>query len=211
MRALGLAALLVAAAAPAGAQSAWPRSDRPGHPYDDPQPANAPDELMVVVEIPAGCAVKYEIDKVTGRLFVDRFQSMPVAAPANYGSIPRSLAPDGDPVDAVVLSRFPLQAGSWIRVRPVGVIRTVDGDVPDDKILAVPVSGVDPTYDGIVGIEGIPAMERERIAAYFRVYKQLPGRREGRIVETGGAGKAREALAEGFARYARAQDPSSKP
>ena len=211
MRALALAALLVSTVVPGAAQSAWPRSDRPGHPYDDPQPKNAPDELMVVVEIPAGSAVKYEIDKVTGRLFVDRFQSMPVAAPANYGSIPRSLAPDGDPVDAVVLTRFPLHPGAWIRVRPVGVIRTVDAEVPDDKILAVPVSEVDPTYDEIVDVDGIPAMERERIAAYFRVYKQLPGSREGRIVETGGARKAREALAEGFARYARAQDPTAKP
>jgi len=210
MRSPVLGAVLVLLAVPGAGQSAWPRTDRPAHPYDDPQPAAAPDEILVVVEIPAGSAVKYEIDKVTGRVFVDRFQSMPVAAPANYGSVPSSLAPDGDPVDAVVLSRSPLHPGVWIRARPVGVIRTVDGEHPDDKILAVPVSAVDPTYDGIVGVEGIPAMERERIAAYFRVYKQLPGGREGRILEFGDANKARTALAEGFARYSKARDLPAK-
>ena len=83
---------MLAAAGAVFGQGAWPNA-RPGpavHPYDEPQPANAPEELMVVVEIPAGSAVKYEVDKSTGRVFVDRFQSMPVTAPANYGSIPRT-------------------------------------------------------------------------------------------------------------------------
>jgi inorganic pyrophosphatase len=190
-------------------QAPWPKPDagRVGHPYDDPQPATAPAELLVVIEIPAGSAVKYEIDKTTGRVFVDRFQSMPVEAPANYGSIPRSLGHDGDPLDAVVLSRFPLHPGVFIRVRPVGVLKTLDGRQPDEKILAVPVSAVDRTYEAVTDVTGIPAMERERIAAYFRVYKQLPDGQEGKILEVGDAAAARQVISEALARYRAAQQP----
>ena len=193
-------------------QTPWPKPDpgRVGHPYDDPQPSTAPDEIVVVVEIPEGSAVKYEIDKATGRVFVDRFQSMPVEAPANYGSIPRSLGHDGDPLDAVVLSRFPLHPGAFIRVRPVGLLQTLDDGQPDEKILAVPVSAVDRTYEAITDVGGIPAMERERIAAYFRVYKQLPDGKEGKILETGTAAAARKAITEAFARYHRAQQPGTR-
>jgi inorganic pyrophosphatase len=194
------------------AQAPWPNPDpaRLGHPYDDPQPPEAPAELVVVIEIPAGSAVKYEIDKATGRVFVDRFQSMPVEAPANYGSIPRSLAPDGDPLDAVVLSRLPLHPGAFVRVRPVGVMKTLDDGQPDDKILAVPVSAVDPTYDPVTDAGGIPPMERERIGAYFRVYKQLPAGKEGKVLEVRGAAAAREAVTEAFARYRTAQKPGAR-
>jgi inorganic pyrophosphatase len=193
-------------------QAPWPKPDpgRVGHPYDDPQPATVPREFIVVVEIPAGSAVKYEIDKTTGRVFVDRFQSMPVEAPANYGSIPQSLGHDGDPLDAVVLSRFPLHPGSFIRVRPVGMLNTLDDGRPDEKILAVPVSAVDRTYEAIVDVGGIPVMERERIAAYFRVYKQLPDGKEGKIVEVGTAAAARQALTDAFARYRAVRQPTTR-
>jgi inorganic pyrophosphatase len=202
----------VAIAVAALFQAAWPRPDpgRVGHPYDDPQPTTAPQEIMVVLEIPAGSAVKYEIDKITGRVFVDRFQSMPVEAPANYGSIPRSLGHDGDPLDAVILSRFPLHPGVFIRVRPVGLLKTLDDGQPDDKILTVPVSAVDRTYDAITDVGDVPVMERERIAAYFRVYKQLPDGKEGKTLEVGTAAAARQAISEAFARYRKAQLPGTR-
>jgi inorganic pyrophosphatase len=196
--------LLLASATGVVGQTAWPKAEPGpvGHPYDEAQPAVAPQELLVVIEIPAESSIKYEIDKATGRLYVDRFQSMPVATPANYGSIPRSLGPDGDPLDVVVLARFPLHPGAFIRVRPVGVLKTMDGGHLDEKVLAVPVSAVDPTYDGITDVSGIPAAERERIAAYFRVYKQLPpGGQEGRTLEFGDARAAREAITQAFARF----------
>jgi inorganic pyrophosphatase len=197
-------------ALPAWAQRPWPHADVRGHPYDEPQPAAAPGEIWVVIEIPEGSAIKYEIDKVTGRVHVDRFQSMPVHAPANYGSIPSSLAADGDPLDAIVLTRAPLHPGVFIKVRPIGLMKTMDGAIVDDKILAVPVSAVDPTYDGVTELSGLPPLERDRIAAYFRVYKQLPGGQEGRLLETAGAAAARSAVAESLARYkaARSQDPT---
>lgn len=179
----------------------------PGHPYHREQHANAPAELWAVIETPMGSAVKYEIDKATGHVFVDRFQSMPVAAPENYGSFPRTLAPDGDPLDAVVLSRHSVHPGAFVRVRPVGVIRTLDGDDKDDKILVVPVSQVDPTYDEVRDVNDIPAAERARIAAYFRVYKQLPSGLEGRILETAGRAVAERVVREAMESYRRGSGP----
>jgi inorganic pyrophosphatase len=170
----------------------WPA----GHPYDREQHEKAPAEMWMLVEIPLGSAVKYELDKATGAVYVDRFQSMPVMAPANYGSFPRTIAADGDPLDAVMVSRHPVQAGAFVRVRPVGAIRTMDGQQPDDKILVVPVHDIDPTYDAVRDLKDVPAAERDRIAAYFRVYKQLPDAIEGRIVESLGR-EAAEAMIRG--------------
>lgn len=180
----------------------------PGHPYHREQHTNAPAELWAVIEVPLGSQIKYEIDKATGHLFVDRFQSMPVAAPANYGSFPRTLAFDGDPLDAVVLSRHPVQAGAFLRVRPVGVIRTVDGKDKDDKILVVPVAQIDPTYDEVRDLKDIPAAERDRIAAYFRVYKQLPSGLEGQILEFAGREVAERLVRESMESYRRGQAPA---
>jgi inorganic pyrophosphatase len=173
----------------------------PGHPYHREQHAKAPAEMWMVVEIPLGSAVKYEIDKATGHLFVDRFQSMPVVAPANYGSFPRTLAPDGDPLDAVVLSRHAVHPGAFLRVRPVGVIHTVDGPHKDDKVLAVPVSDLDSTYDAVLDLKDIPEAERQRIAAYFRVYKQLPAGLEGRILGMEGRDAAERVIREAMDVY----------
>jgi inorganic pyrophosphatase len=177
----------------------------PGHPYHREQHASAPAEMWALIEIPMGASVKYEFDKATGHLFVDRFQSMPIAAPANYGSFPRTLAVDGDPLDAVVLSRHPVQAGAFVRVRPVGAIRTVDGEHKDDKILVVPVSQIDATYDEIRDLGDLPRLERERIAAYFRVYKQLPGGQEGRILELVNREAAERLIREAMDSYRRSQ------
>lgn len=142
-------------------------------PAHDRQPANAPDEAMLRVEIPAGGFTKYESD-AEGRIFVDRFLSMPMAYPANYGSMPGTHAGDGDPLDALVLTRAPLYPGVRIRFRPLGVLRMRDGGDADEKIIGVPADDVDPTYAGIRSIDDLPAMERERIEAFFRVYKDLP-------------------------------------
>jgi inorganic pyrophosphatase len=173
----------------------------PGHAYHREQHPNAPAELWAVIEIPLGSAVKYEIDKGTGHVVVDRFQSMPVAAPANYGSFPRTLAADGDPLDAVVLSRHPVHPGAFVRVRPVGVIRTVDGEHKDDKILVVPVSHLDPTYEEVRDVKDVPAAERDRIAAYFRVYKELIPGGNSRVLEVSGREVAERLVRESMETY----------
>jgi len=143
-----------------------------------------PMDIQVLIEIPAGSFTKYETDIKTGHIFVDRFQSMPVVYPTNYGSITSTLADDGDPLDVLVITREPIYPGALIRVRPVGILKMIDGGDIDDKIIAVPVSKVDPTYDDIKTIDDLPSIERARIEQLFAVYKKLPDGRK--IVELKG-------------------------
>ncbi|HRN63187.1 MAG TPA: inorganic diphosphatase [Luteimonas sp.] len=162
------------------------------HPFLAAQPDAAPEEVLLAVEIPAGSFTKYEIGE-DGLVHVDRFLSMPMTYPANYGSLPRTLAGDDDPLDALVLTREPMHPGTMIRFRPIGVLRMIDGGERDEKIIGVPADRVDPTYAGIRDIGDLPEIERDRIEAFFRVYKDLP---EGRNpVVLNGFGDAAEAKA----------------
>ncbi|MGH6792201.1 MAG: inorganic diphosphatase [Methyloceanibacter sp.] len=157
---------------------AGPSSAEFVNPIDFPQSGD-PTDVQVVIEIPAGSFTKYELDAKTGHIFVDRFQSMSVVYPTNYGSIPSTVGPDGDPLDALVITRQPIYPGALIRVRPIGIMKMIDGGDIDDKIVAVPISKLDPTYDEIKTIDDLPAVERARIEQFFAVYKKLP---EGRKV-----------------------------
>jgi inorganic pyrophosphatase len=143
-----------------------------------------PTDVQVIVEIPAGSFTKYELDAETGLIFVDRFQSMPVVYPTNYGSIPSTVGPDGDPLDALVITRQPVYPGALIRVRPIGILKMIDGGEVDDKIVAVPISKLDPTYDSIKTVDDLPEIERARIEQFFAVYKKLPDGRK--VVEMKG-------------------------
>ncbi|MFK0164468.1 inorganic diphosphatase [Rhizobium sp. NPDC090279] len=151
---------------------------------DYPQPKDESREFYTAIEIPAGSFTKYEIDAKTGHIVVDRFQSMPVAYPANYGSITSSLGGDGDPLDAIVYTREPIVPGAIVRVRAIGVLKMIDGGEVDNKIVAVPTTKIDPTYDSIKEISDLPKLEQDRLQAFFRVYKQLPDARK--VVEVGG-------------------------
>ncbi|NWO57030.1 inorganic diphosphatase [Chromohalobacter israelensis] len=169
--------------------------------FDYPQPDDAPDSFHVVNEIPAGSFTKYEINAEHGQLIVDRYVSMPVRYPANYGSITSSAGDDGDPLDALVLTRDSIYPGAVIEVRAIGVLRMVDDGEADDKIIAVPTDAVDPSYADVEGIEDLPAMQTERLNAFFRVYKDLP---EGGDIELNGfgdAGEARDILSRAFDAY----------
>lgn len=143
-----------------------------------PQPDNVPEEFFAVTEIPAGGIIKYETDAKTGFIVADRFQSMPVAYPANYGSLTQSLGGDNDPLDVLFYTRAPLQPGTLIKLRPIGVLKMIDGGEEDDKIVAVPASKIDPTYDEIQSLSDLPKIELQRLEAFFRVYKQLPDGRK---------------------------------
>lgn len=138
------------------------------------QPAMAPDELLALVEIPAGSAIKYELHEPSGRMEADRFLAMPMAYPANYGIFPCTVAGDGDALDVLVLTRAPVLPGAVLRVRPVGVLRMLDRGEEDDKILAVPVDAVDATFAPVRELADLAPAERDRIEAFFRVYKNLP-------------------------------------
>lgn len=176
------------------------------HPFAIPQPEDGTDFLSVI-EIPAGSFTKYEIHAEHGYVLVDRYQSMPVVYPANYGTIPSTLAGDGDPLDVLVITREAIVPGAVILSRAIGVLKMIDGGEEDDKIIAVPASDIDPTYDDIQTIEDLPLIERQRIEAFFRVYKDLP---EGRkIVELGGfegQNAAQAMVTEAMAAYKAGED-----
>ncbi len=176
------------------------------HPFDFPQSPQCPIEVMAAIEIPAGSFIKYELDKVTGHPVVDRFQSVPMIYPANYGVISQTLAGDGDSLDVLVYTRVPIQTGALILVRPIGVLKMIDGGEQDDKIIAVPAVTVDPTYAGINTIEDLPLIERERLEFFFRTYKSLPPGRK--IVDLRGlhpAAVARELIVSATREYAKAK------
>ena len=132
-----------------------------------------PDKLNAVIEIPYGSNIKYEIDKDSGAVVVDRVLYSAMFYPANYGFIPSTLADDGDPADVLVLDEYPLQAGSVIPCRLIGVLVMEDESGMDEKLLAVPVTKIDPRYDGIKSIDDLPKATLDKIKNFFETYKML--------------------------------------
>ena len=169
--------------------------------FDYPQTDNAPETFHVVNEIPAGGFTKYEINAEQGQLIVDRYVSMPVRYPANYGSITSSSGGDGDPLDALVITRDAIYPGAVIKVKPIGVLRMVDDGEADDKIIAVPADDVDLTYADIDEMDDLPSMDVERLNAFFRVYKDLPDGGDIQLNGFGDASEARDILADALATY----------
>ena len=139
--------------------------------HDMDPSAITPTDFNAVIEIPKGSKCKYELDKYTGLLKLDRILYTSTHYPANYGFIPRTYADDGDPLDVLVLCSEPIYPLTLIRVYPIGVMRMIDGGKMDDKIIAVPLS--DPTYLGISSIDELPAHIFDEIMHFFTVYKQL--------------------------------------
>lgn len=171
------------------------------HPFLAAQPKKAPEEVLLAVEIPAGSFTKYEINE-EGLVYVDRFQSMPVVYPANYGSMPRTLAGDGDPLDALVLTREPLHPGVLIAFRPIGYLRMLDKGEQDDKVIGVPTDKVDPTYSNIRDLADLPLIERQRIEAFFRIYKDLPAGRNPVVLDGySNAAEAKALITEALQRF----------
>src|ERR1700709_628335 len=115
-----------------------------------------PHDINVVIEIPQGSSVKYEVDKESGAVVVDRFLFTPMAYPAAYGFIPGTLADDGDPADALVLARAPVVPGAVIRARPIGMLRMEDESGQDEKIICVPHDKVHTVYQNVHKIEDLP-------------------------------------------------------
>ena len=126
------------------------------------------------MEIPlGGVPVKYEFDKKSGAIFVDRFLHTAMFYPGNYGFIPHTLSEDGDPCDILVISQVPVVPGAVIRCRPVGALLMEDEAGKDEKILAVPVDALHPFYTGITSYRDLPAVMIEQIAHFFQHYKDL--------------------------------------
>lgn len=170
---------------------------------------NPPDEINVIIEIPKDSEpVKYEVDKESGAIFVDRILSTPMRYPCNYGYVPQTLCGDGDPADVLVVLPLSLIPGSVIRCRPVGVLRMTDEAGGDEKILAVPATKVFSGYAHIEDINQVSPHWLERIGHFFEHYKDLE---KGKWVKLDGWGNAEEAkqiLRDAMARH---ESSSDKP
>jgi inorganic pyrophosphatase len=139
-----------------------------------PPGRNPPIEINVLIEIPqGGVPVKYELDKISGALFVNRFLHTAMYYPANYGFIPNTLSEDGDPCDALAISQVPVTSGAVIRCRPIGALLMEDEHGLDEKILAVPVDDLNPYYDLVESYTDLPPIMRNQIEHFFRHYKDL--------------------------------------
>lgn len=146
------------------------------HPWHDfATGAQPPQIVTAVIEIPCKSQNKYELDKTTGAFKLDRVLYAAVHYPGDYGLIPRTLAEDGDPADVLVLIDEPTFPGCCIDVRPIGLLRMLDRDIPDAKIIAVPVS--DPFQQDIHDVDDLPPQVLHEIAHFFAVYKDLEGHR----------------------------------
>ncbi len=136
-----------------------------------------PDGINVVIEIPYGTNIKYEIDKESGAVVVDRVMYSAMFYPANYGFVANTLSNDGDPADVLLLNEYPLQAGCVIKCRLIGVLIMEDESGMDEKLLAVPVKKLDPRYENIKSIDDLPKITVDRIKNFFETYKMLePGK-----------------------------------
>lgn len=161
-----------------------------------------PDDINVIIEIPAHSEpIKYEVDKETGSLFVDRFLSTSMYYPCDYGYIPQTLSDDGDPVDVLVITPIPVNHGCVIRCRPVGLLAMRDEAGDDLKVLAVPISKLTTLYDHVHEPDDVPPLLINRITHFFAHYKDLE---EGKWVTLNGwlgADEAKKEVLAGVKRY----------
>jgi inorganic pyrophosphatase len=165
---------------------------------------NPPSDLHAIIEIPVGgVPVKYELDKSSGAMFVDRFLHTAMFYPGNYGFIPQTLSQDGDPIDILVLAPVPVIPGAVIRCRPVGVLLMEDQAGIDEKIIAVPVDDLHPFYTGITSHVDLPAIMREQIAHFFQHYKDLEKDKWTRIGQWSDVETAQRLIMDAITRAAR--------
>jgi inorganic pyrophosphatase len=163
---------------------------------------NPPEEINVIIEIPKDSEpVKYEVDKETGAIFVDRILSTPMRYPCNYGYVPSTLCGDGDPADVLVVLPLPLIPGSVVRCRPVGVLKMSDEAGSDEKILAVPISKVFSGYAHVEDIGQVSSHWLERIGHFFEHYKDLEKGKWVKLDGWAGAAEAKQILMEAHQRY----------
>ena len=171
------------------------RNQIPKLPFKD-----APKKMTALIEVPEYGHVKYELDKETGLLRVDRILHTPLAYPANYGYFPGTLGDDGDPLDCVVVCSSALRPGCIINVRPIGVLLMVDQAGNDEKIICVPTGRVDPFYEKVSRIEELPLILRSKIEYFFERYKDLEPKTWSKVLGWDNRIKAEKTIMESIAR-----------
>ncbi|GAA5444042.1 MULTISPECIES: inorganic diphosphatase [Microbulbifer] len=159
-----------------------------------PAGKDLPSDINVIIEIPANSdPIKYEVDKDSDAVFVDRFVATPMFYPANYGYVPQTLSEDGDPLDVLVVAPYPVMVGSVIRSRVIGVLKMTDESGVDAKLLAVPHTKLTKLYDHVQEIGDLPELLLKQIEHYFENYKALEA---GKWVKVEGWADAEEARKE---------------
>lgn len=162
---------------------------------------NPPTDVNVIIENPMGGEpIKYEIDKESGAMFVDRFLHTAMYYPGNYGFIPHTLSGDGDPVDVLVISRMAVMPGAVMRSRPVGVLMMEDDKGLDEKIIAVPHSKLYPYHDNVDDIDQLRPILKDKIAHFFAHYKDLEKGKWSKVLGWGDAEQAGKMILEGIER-----------
>jgi len=165
---------------------------------------NPPYDINVLIEIPlGGTPVKYELDKASGAMYVDRFLYTAMFYPGNYGFIPHTLSQDGDPIDAIVLGPTAVVPGAVVRSRPVGALIMEDEAGIDEKVLAVPVDKLHPYYSGVSSYRDLPEVLREQVAHFFTHYKDLEKGKWVKISRWAEAEEACELIRQAIANNAR--------
>ncbi len=163
--------------------------------------SNPPHEVNAVIEIPlGGLPIKYELDKASGALWVDRFLHTAMFYPGNYGFIPHTLSEDGDPCDILVVGQVPVVPGAIIRSRPIGALLMEDESGGDEKIIAVPAPELHPFYDNVMRPDDLPQVLRDQIAHFFQHYKDLEKDKWVRITDWLGPEEAKRLISDAIAR-----------
>jgi inorganic pyrophosphatase len=163
---------------------------------------HVPQEFNVVIEIPMNAdPVKYEVDKQSGAIFVDRFMMTAMHYPANYGYVPQTLADDDDPVDVLVHTPFPLLPGVVVRCRALGVLRMDDESGGDAKLLAVPTDDICPWFSYWKSIADVPEVRLQQIQHFFEHYKDLEPGKWVKVLGWAGVEEAHAELLDGIKRY----------
>lgn len=167
-----------------------------------PAGKNLPHDFNVIIEIPMnGAPIKYEVDKDSGAIFVDRFMSTAMHYPCNYGYIPQTLSDDGDPVDALVITPHPLMPGVVVRCRALGMLRMSDESGFDAKLVAVPVDKLSPLYKSLQTVRDLPPLVLAQIAHFFEHYKDLEPGKWVKVEDWVDAEQACAEIMAGVARY----------
>ncbi len=167
---------------------------------------DVPNDVNVIIEIPMNAdPIKYEVDKETGAVFVDRFMSTAMHYPCNYGYIPHTISDDGDPVDVLVLSPVPVITGVVVRCRPIGMLKMEDEAGGDAKLLAVPVDKLSSLYRAIKSPRDLPELTTAQISHFFQHYKDLEPGKWVKVEGWFGAEEAKKEILAGVARYRKAK------
>ena len=162
---------------------------------------NPPDDINVIIEVPVGGEpIKYEMDKASGTLFVDRFLYTPMVYPGNYGFVPHTLSSDGDPIDVLVCNTRAILPGAVMNCRPVGVLVMEDNAGGDEKIIAVPSQKLTRRYDKVASYKDLPEITVQQIEHFFAHYKDLEPGKWVKISHWGGVDEAKKLILEAVAR-----------